>query len=137
MRALIACLVLAGCVSDAGGSRTPAERLAGCWVNRDAGAVIMRWLPDPNHPGSLSGVRTSVGINGQRSERFSLEPEGDGWKICRQGEALQCWGVAQGESGSLQGGRAFIDGAGDNLRIAVVGDGPERVIFQGRRDGCD
>jgi hypothetical protein len=45
--------------------------------------------------------------------------------------------VARGEGGSLEGGRAFIDTHGERLRIAVVGDGPERVIFQGRRDGCD
>jgi hypothetical protein len=136
MRALIACLLLAGCVTDAA-TRTPPERVAGCWINRDAGTVLMRWLPDPNRPGSLAGVRTRVGINGQRSERFSLEPDNDGWKLCRQGDAPRCWRVAQGDSGSLEGGRAFIDTAGDNLRVAVVGDGPERVIFQGRRDGCD
>jgi hypothetical protein len=45
--------------------------------------------------------------------------------------------VAQGESGSLEGGRAFIDAFSDRLRISVVGDGDERTIFQGRRDGCD
>lgn len=136
MRALIACVLLAGCVTDAV-SRTPAERVAGCWINRDAGATIMRWLPDPNHPGALYGVRTVVGINGQRAERYSLEQDAGSWKLCRQGDAAQCWGVAQGDGGSLEGGRAFIDSASDSLRIAVVGDGPERVIFQGRRDGCD
>lgn len=136
MRALIACLALVGCATDAA-VRTPAERLAGCWINRDAGAVVMRWLPDPNRPGALLGVRASLGINGRRTDHYSLEQDAGGWKICRQGDAAQCWDVAQGDGGSLQGGRAFIDTAGDNLRIAVVGDGPERLIFQGRRDACD
>ncbi|MFT3726904.1 MAG: hypothetical protein QM759_03675 [Terricaulis sp.] len=136
MRALIACLVLVGCATDAD-PRTPAERVAGCWINRDAGAVIMRWLPDPGHPGALNGTRSSLGIGGRRTEHFALEQDPEGWRMCRQGEAPQCWSVAQGDGGSLQGGRVFIDAAGDNLHIAVMGDGPEHVIFQGRRDGCD
>ncbi|MEZ6023847.1 MAG: hypothetical protein R3C16_10655 [Hyphomonadaceae bacterium] len=46
--------------------------------------------------------------------------------------------MAQGRSGSLQGGRAFIDASGERLRIAVVSEaGAERIIFNGRRDGCD
>jgi len=133
MRALTACVLLAACATAP--QPTPPEQVAGCWVNRDAGAVIMRWLPDPGAPGVLAGVRIAVGINGQRSERFTLEAEGDGWKLCRAGDG-RCWGVARGDSGSLEGGRVFIDGAGDSLRIAVAGDGPERVIFQGRRDSC-
>jgi hypothetical protein len=97
----------------------------------------MRWQADPNNPSALIGVRTTFSVSGQRSDRFTLEQEGAGWKMCRQGEASQCWAVAQGDSGSLEGGRAFIDAGGDSLRIAVVGDGPERIIFQGRRHGCD
>jgi hypothetical protein len=31
----------------------------------------------------------------------------------------------------------FVDTHGEALRITVIGDGPERTIFQGRRDGCD
>lgn len=136
MRALIACLVLAGCVA-AGDSRPPPDRVAGCWANRDTGAVLMRWVSDPSNPAALIGVRTTLGINDQRSERFALAPEGDGWKLCRQADTPQCWAVAQGDGGSLEGGRAFIDSGGDDLRIAVVGDGPERVIFQGRRTRCN
>ena len=135
MKALIACLALAGCVTDAS-PRAPPDRVAGCWANRSVGAVLMRWTPDSDHAGAMVGARTVLGISDQRSEAFTLEPEGDGWKICRQGEASQCWAVAQGDGGSLEGGRAFIDATGDSLRIAVVGDGPERVIFQGRRDRC-
>jgi hypothetical protein len=136
MRALIACVLLAACATDAS-LQTPPARLAGCWVNRDAGAAIMRWLPDATRAGVLQGVKTTVGINGQRSDRFTLEPEGEGWKLCRTGDNATCWGVAQGDGGSLEGGRAFIDTAGDNVRITVAGDGPERLIFQGRRDSCN
>jgi hypothetical protein len=45
--------------------------------------------------------------------------------------------VATGNSGSLEGGRAFIDIHRDRLRIAILDGRVERVIFQGARDGCD
>jgi hypothetical protein len=54
-----------------------------------------------------------------------------------EGAATKCWIVARGAGGSLEGGRVFIDTHGERLRITVAGDGPERVIFQGNRDGCD
>jgi len=129
MRALIACLVLAGCVTNAP-PRTPPERLAGCW----SGAVdgIMRWSPDPARAGVLQGVLTS--LTHQR-EQYSLEPQADAWRLCSAVDN-HCWGVAQGMSGSLEGGRAFIDAEGDELRITIAGDGPQRVIFQGHRRNC-
>jgi hypothetical protein len=67
-----------------------------------------------------------------------LSSEGDHWRLCenREGAAARCWDVAQGEHGSLDGGRAFIDAFGNELRIAIDGDGPERVIFEGRRQNC-
>jgi hypothetical protein len=49
---------------------------------------------------------------------------------------VRCWRVAEGDGGSLEGGRAFIDAHGDRLRITVLGDGPEHLIFYGRRQGC-
>lgn len=72
--------------------------------------------------------------------RYTLEPSDEGHSICElgaDGAATKCWRVARGEGGSLEGGRVFIDAHGERLRIAVVGDGPEQVIFQGNRDGCD
>ena len=140
MRAAVACLVLVACATGSGSTRSPAEQVAGCWINRDAGAVTMRWLPDRNRPGVLAGSRIVYGQTGvASSRRYSLEPSETGWSLCElaAGAATRCWQVAQGEGGSLEGGRVFIDAHGDRLHIAVIGDGPEQVIFQGRRDGCD
>ena len=137
MRALIACVLLAACAT--GSAATPAEKLAGCWINRDAGASRMRWSQTPDANGAYLGSKTSFGIaGGNTTERYTLESVGGGWRLCRANgaEGSHCWGVAQGEGGSLTGGRAFIDAGGDNLRIAVIGEGPERVIFQGRREAC-
>jgi hypothetical protein len=72
--------------------------------------------------------------------RYSLEPSDAGWSLCEldaAGAATRCWQVAEGEGGPLEGGRAFIDAHGDRLRISVIGDGPEQLIFSGRRSGCD
>jgi hypothetical protein len=137
--ALAAILVLAACATSAE-EKPPPERVAGCWINRDAGASTMRWLPDRARPGVLAGSLIVYGQTGvTSSSRYSLEPSGDGWSLCEidAGAATRCWQVAQGQGGSLEGGRVFIDAHGDRLRIAVIGDGPEMVIFHGRRDGCD
>jgi hypothetical protein len=137
MRALIACVLLAACAT--GSSLSPAQRLAGCWINRDAGAARMRWSQTPDVQGAYLGSKTIFGIaGGHLTERYALENRDDGWRLCRLdgAEDAHCWNVAQGEGGSLTGGRAFIDAGGDNLRIAVIGEGPERVIFQGHREGC-
>ena len=137
MRSLIACVALAGCATVS--TLTPPERLTGCWVNRDAGAVTMRWAEDPARPGFLLGSKTTFGLGANVMERYLLEPVGAEWRLCQRlaGPATpRCWGVAHGDGGSLEGGRVFIDGGGDNVRVAVMGDGPERVIFQGRRENC-
>lgn len=137
--AFAAALLLAACATS-GAGRPPPERVAGCWINRDARASTMRWLPDQARPGVLAGSLIVYGQTGvTSSRRFALEPSGGGWSLCelQAGAATRCWQVAQGEGGSLQGGRAFIDAHGDRLRIAIIGDGPENVIFHGRRDGCD
>lgn len=138
MRALVACVLLAACAT--GSAATPAQRLAGCWINRDAGAARMRWSVAPGADGAYLGSKTTFGIAGvNTTERFTLQSADGGWRLCRVAggvEGEHCWGVAQGEGGSLTGGRAFIDAAGDYLRIAVIGEGPERVIFQGRREAC-
>ena len=137
--ALAAALLLAACATM-GAERPPPERVAGCWIDRDARVVTMRWLPDPARPGVLTGSLVAYGLTGAaRNQRYALEPSGDGWSLCElhEGAATRCWQVAQGEGGSLEGGVAFIDAQGERLRIAVIGDGPEQLIFHGRRDGCD
>lgn len=136
MRALIACVALAACATTS--DLTPPERVAGCWINRDAGAARMRWSETPNSAGAFLGSKTAFGIVGANTEHYALESADGGWRLCRvdAGEAAHCWAVAQGEGGPLAGGRTFIDRSGDTLRIAVIGDGPEHVIFQGRREAC-
>jgi hypothetical protein len=141
MRALAATLLLSACVT-AGETGAPPERVAGCWINRDVGVSTMRWLPHRERPGVLNGVKHVYRQTGAPIvTRFTLEPSDAGWSLCELdaagAAATRCWQVAQGEGGSLEGGRAFIDAHGDRLRIVVIGDGPERAIFHGRRDGCD
>ena len=139
-RAVASLLFVAACASTAS-TVSPMEQVRGCWINRDVGATTMRWLPDRNRPDVLAGAKLIYRQVGQPvSTRFTLEPSEQGHSLCElgaDGAATQCWRVARGEGGSLEGGRAFIDSHGERLRIAVVGDGPERMIFQGRRDGCD
>jgi hypothetical protein len=82
MRALIACILLAACAT--GSELNPAQRLAGCWINRAAGAVRMRWSENPNSEGLFLGSKTSFGIAGANStERYALENADGGWRLCR------------------------------------------------------
>lgn len=139
MRAIVLCCALFACATV--DTRPPPERLAGCWINRDAGPTTMRWLPSGDQSGALEGARLVYGGAGVRSRtRYTLQSSEVGWSLCEldgSGAATRCWQVAMGEGGSLQGGRAFIDASGDRLHISVLGDGPEFLIFHGRRDGCD
>lgn len=139
-RAAASLLFVAACAS-APSETPPAEQLRGCWINRDVGATTMRWLPDRTRPDVLAGSKLVYRQSGAPiSTRYTLEASEQGHSLCElgaDGAATQCWRVARGEGGSLEGGRVFIDSHGERLRIAVVGDGPERLIFQGRRDGCD
>lgn len=135
MRALAALLLLAACATT---QAPPPERLAGCWIERNhiGGAETMRWLPDG--AGGLRGDLLRYGTSGVTGrESYTLRQQAEGFALCQTGAAETCWNVAQGESGSLDGGRAFIDSYGDGLRISVIDSGGQRVIFQGRRDGCD
>ena len=133
-------LLVAACASTPS-QRPPAEQLRGCWIDRDVGVTTMRWLPDRTRPDVLAGSRLVYRQTGSPvSTRFTLEPSEAGASVCEldaSGAATKCWRVAQGEGGSLEGGRVFIDSQGERLRITVIGDGPERTIFQGQRDGCD
>jgi len=133
-------LLLAACASTSSDA-PPNQRVRGCWINRDVGATTMRWLPDRALPDVLAGVRHVYRQTGSpQVTRFALQPSEEGFSFCEldaTGAATKCWRVAQGQGGSLDGGRVFIDTHGERLRITLVGDGPERTIFQGRRDGCD
>lgn len=134
MRVLLACLAAAACVTTP--ERTPPERVAGCWINRyaAAGPQTMQWAADEAQPNLMQGVRRSS----RSVDSFELSAADTGWRLCenRAGAEARCWDVAEGEHGSLDGGRAFIDLIGNELRIAILGDGPERMIFQGRRQRC-
>jgi len=141
MRYAVACLLIVAACASTPSQRTPAEQLRGCWINRDAGATTMRWLPDRTRPEVLSGVRHVYRQSGAPAvTRFTLEPSDEGSSMCEldaAGAATKCWMVARGQGGSLEGGRVFIDTQGERLRITLIGDGPERTIFHGQRDGCD
>jgi hypothetical protein len=144
MKRAMLCLALA-LAACATAPPPPPERVAGCWIDRGArgepGPVTMRWLPDDASPGALIGDRLNYSNAGPpENVRYRLEPRETFWRLCElnaENGEVQCWRVAQGESGMLEGGRAFIDAHGDRLRIAILGAGPERVIFYGNRDGCD
>lgn len=139
-RAVIACLVVSACATMAPAA-PPADRLAGCWISRETNTVTMRWLPNRERPGVLEGSRIVYGqANVISSTNYSFEQSDAGPSLCEldaDGAATRCWMVADGEGGSLEGGRAFIDAHGERLRITIIGDGPTRTLFQGRRDGCD
>jgi hypothetical protein len=129
-------LVLAGCVT----ASAPNERVAGCWISRDGETTTtMRWLPNRDGGDTLRGDRLIYAPNAEpRATSYTLGPGPNGVAFCTTGDTARCWRVAAGASGSLQGGRAFIDAHGERLRISVVNDtGGERVVFNGRRDGCD
>lgn len=141
MRALLVCLMVAACATAP--APPPPERVAGCWIARgDEVTTTMRWLPDYELLGRVNGALLRYGP-GEASENanYRLTPRSDGWDFCQlgagEGAAEACWRVAIGQAGSLEGGRVFIDQHGDRLRIALVSAEGERLIFDGRRDGCD
>lgn len=141
MRAFAALLLLGACATAAPAPLPPAERVGGCWIDRASpNTVTMRWLPDRVRPGVLEGnlLEYAADPAKNRTARYTLEPREGHQVMCShwQAEPL-CWKVAEGEEGSLEGGRVFIDASDEGLRIAVVSDGVEDVIFEGRRDGCD
>lgn len=141
MRALVAVVLVASCATPV--VTSPPERLAGCWIDRKADntAITMRWLPQSSETAVFRGERLTYGPTGVISDRssYELSPEGEGWKLCvvTDPAAPRCFQVAEGESGSLEGGRAFVDAHRDRLRISIFADGVERITFQGDRDGCD
>lgn len=140
MRSAIAFLLLAACAT-APAAPPPPERAAGCWIDRSADGLgtTMRWLPDRARPGVLVGDLLEYRAEGQNhTARYTIEPRTDHYVMCSHWQAEPiCWKIAEGEGGSLEGGRVFVDAGEETLRIAVLSDGMEDVIFQGQRDGCD
>lgn len=139
MRPLIALVILAACASS---PEPPPQRAAGCWIDRseDGAVSTMRWLRDRARPGVLDGRLLVYGAEGgeNRHAHYTLEPREDHYVMCSHWQAEPiCWKVAEGNEGSLEGGRVFIDASDERLRIAVLSDGVEDVIFEGSRDGCD
>lgn len=139
MRSILAALLVVACATTQ--IETPDQRVAGCWIDRGQNrTVTMRWLRSEE---GLRGDLLEYGRTGNvgRRAQYSLEQEGQAWELCERrdmGMPGRCWQVAEGESGSLEGGRIFIDRHREELRIAVVG-GPDdnEVIFDGDIDGCD
>jgi hypothetical protein len=140
MKRLLALVLVAGCATSL--ASQPGERVAGCWISRDAAtgaATTMRWVADDRRAGALRGDKLAYVAGGaSEAEHYRLEPRGRDWALCQiEAGGERCWQVAQAEEGSLEGGRAFIDAHREDLRISIVGDGAERVVFEGDRDGCD
>lgn len=138
---LIAALLLLGACATAAPPTTPPARVAGCWIDRESEhPVTMRWLPDRGRPGVLEGNLLEYRPNPEenRAARYTLEPREGHHVMCSHWQAEPiCWKVAEGQEGSLEGGRVFIDASEERLRISVMSEGVEDVIFEGRRDGCD
>lgn len=136
MRIVILALVLAACAGVP--IETPAQLVAGCWADRTAThATLMRWSSGAG--AAMHGERLADGPSGaMQGARYSLAPDASGWQLCELAESGQtCWAVARARTGSLEGGRAFIDRYRDRLRVGIVGaDGRDRVIFDGQREGC-
>jgi hypothetical protein len=130
MRILLAALLLSACATA-----IPSQRVNGCWVSQEEGAApaTLRFTPDRNRPGILHGALIRNGVR----ENYDLRQYVTGWSFCQmEAGGDHCWQVAEAESGSLEGGRAFIDSEANHLRISIIGQEGERVIFQGERGDC-
>lgn len=98
----------------------------------------MSWAPAPEQAGVMLGVRSDPG--GGAPTRFRLAPEERGVDLCElgsDGAPSRCWAVAEGEGGSLEGGRVFIDRHRDRLTIEILGGGANRLVFQGHQRRCN
>lgn len=129
MRILLAAFLLSACATA-----RPSERVNGCWVSQEEGApATLRFTPDRSRPGILHGALIRNGVR----ENYDLRQYVTGWSFCSlEAGADRCWQVAEAQSGSLEGGRAFIDSEANHLRISVIGQEGEQVIFQGQRGDC-
>ncbi|MGE0533241.1 MAG: hypothetical protein AB7G40_16650 [Hyphomonadaceae bacterium] len=105
--------------------------------------MTMRWLR-AEAPNILTGDLLEYGRTGgvSRRARYTLAAADEGgWSLCEfstAGGMASCYPVAEGESGTLENGIVFIDRHGEELRITIAStDTPNRVVFNGRADGCD
>lgn len=136
MRAALFALLLTACASApeaAGGFG-----ITGCWASRDETLVeTLNWRESA---GGLEGelIVFAQGDAHAARNQLTLARNAEGWRLCEPtAEGAPCWQVAHENTGSLEGGRAFIDRFGDRLRIGVVGaDGVERKVFEGEREAC-
>jgi hypothetical protein len=138
MRAAFFALALTACATSPPSAENFA-RLNGCWGhNGDSQSERMTWR---ENAGAFEGA-LEVAIGGTsgavRQSSFTLAPNEGGWRLCEtSAQGAPCWQVAHENTGSLEGGRAFIDKFGDRLRIGVIAaDGAERKIFEGERQAC-
>ncbi|MDX2276987.1 MAG: hypothetical protein NW206_16170 [Hyphomonadaceae bacterium] len=136
MRPVLLAITLSACASVPQTAEN--FRLAGCWANRSQPQIqSMVWR---ENAGALEGELVAFAEGEPASVRnaFTLTQTADGWRLCEPtAEGQPCWLVAHGSTGSLEGGRAFIDRFSDRLRIGVVAaDGGERKIFEGVREDC-
>lgn len=92
----------------------------------------MRWDVGAVQGAYVGEIAPAEGAPG----RYTLANTASGWALCTA-EGGSCWSVEQARSGSLQGGRAFIDGYGEHVQLVVVReDGGEALRFEGRRAAC-
>lgn len=97
----------------------------------------MRWLRDSQRPGALNGDMLVYAPSGAtQSARYRLEPRGGSWALCETA-AERCWQVGQRSEAARGAAHALIETQPEFLRISVVGEGANRIVFEGARDGCD
>jgi hypothetical protein len=138
MRAALFALALAACATSPPSAENFA-RLNGCWGHSTSNQTErMTWR---ENAGAFEGALETAtgGTSGVvRQSSFTLSQSEAGWRLCEaSAEGAPCWLVAHESTGSLEGGRAFIDRFGDRLRIGVIAaDGAERKIFEGERQAC-
>ena len=136
MRFAALALLLSACATSQ--ALSPPERVLGCWVERsELVTTTLNWSAGAE-AGRVSGQLTTR--NARETVSLPLRLSGDeqnGWQVCGIPARDSCFVVAQGASGSLEGGRAFIDRYGERLHLSIVdGNGGDLVRFVGESAAC-